>query len=272
MRSVFFDTKNQEQFDRVGYVVLPLLSQEEIRVLLDAYEKPKLDPQYTRGFHATMLGTDVEAKKKADALIRSVIQPHTYSLLRDYKCLFGNFIVKEPEGDSFVGIHQDWTYLNEEQYRSINIWIPLTDTNEENGALHVLPGSQQLPPIIRYTPFEGDLYNQHQEFIFEHSIRLDLPAGMGVCYDSRLIHFSHPNRSGQPRMAIGTVNVPDQSVPLHYYRPNKNTCQLDVFEVDNAFFQSFSPGECPVGVHKVQTIEFKGNQLLRSSLEAVLIK
>ena len=35
--------------------------------------------------------------------------------------------------------HQDWSIVDEESFRSYNVWIPLVNVDENNGAIQVLP-------------------------------------------------------------------------------------------------------------------------------------
>ncbi|MEZ5009084.1 MAG: phytanoyl-CoA dioxygenase family protein [Chitinophagales bacterium] len=54
--------------------------------------------------------------------------------------LICQLLAKKPNSTHKVGLHQDWTsYVDEETFRSFNVWVALCDTGRDNGGLNVLP-------------------------------------------------------------------------------------------------------------------------------------
>jgi non-haem Fe2+, alpha-ketoglutarate-dependent halogenase len=62
----------------------------------------------------------------------------------DLLCRSSSVFLKLPGGASYVA-HQDAAYWELEPPDVAAAWVALTDSNEENGALQVLPGSQLAP-------------------------------------------------------------------------------------------------------------------------------
>jgi len=138
-----------------------------------------------------------------------------------------------------VGIHQDWNYVDEQQARSFNVWISLVPSRPNNGGLFVLPGSQQLRQPVRYTPFDGQLYEKYQKKIKRRSIGLNLKAGQAVIYDSALIHFSNENKSKEVRYACGCVCIPENTNAIHYFKEGDS---LLCYKTDSQFYSYIQPG------------------------------
>jgi hypothetical protein len=211
---------------------------------VDLYQSQGL--QEVSGFHSTMHLPDKAHRAVIDRELKKIITEPAQSLLPGYRPLFANFIVKEPNGDSEVGVHQDWTYVDERQDISVNIWTPLTNTTEANGALYVLPGSHLLETPPRYTPFENTAYKDYNEWIQQHGTMICCEAGEAVVYDTRLIHFSFPNRTDDARLAINFVNIPEQAQPIHLYR-EPGSHELDCYFVDDDFFNTNTIDAVPEG-------------------------
>ena len=82
---------------------------------------------------------------------------------------------------------------------TIGIKFPLVDTDEENGSIEILPGTQYLA--------DADLQGQLDKVLGEGeqtrgryaSIRLNLKKGDLWIHDARIIHRGTPNRSQAPR-------------------------------------------------------------------------
>lgn len=128
-------------------MVVQLLSEEGVKQLWDFY---LTNPNpFQAGFHTTHFATDKAFKKKVHDNITAVLEPAVRPFLPNYAAAFGNFMVKEPGGNNPMPLHADWTYVDESQATSLAIWLPLVDTNPENGQLGVIPFSQHLSHDIR---------------------------------------------------------------------------------------------------------------------------
>ena len=112
-----------------------------------------------------------------------------------------NSRAKMPDGMSVVGWHQDMGFLNEDVADTfmVNFWVPLVDSDRQNGCLEVIPGSHKVGLL----PFE-----QSPEDIVPAS----MPTGEPVCcpvprggvlmIQHRTVHRSTPNYSDGIRWSL----------------------------------------------------------------------
>jgi hypothetical protein len=253
MNPVFKIPKLQAEFDENGFVKTPFLKPDQIAFLTEFYDKHGQSPN-GKGFHATMQTADFDYRRKIDSAIKEAISLNVEDCLLNYRPLFANFIVKEPQSKGEVGIHQDWNYVDEEQFISVNIWCPLVDTNETNGGLKILRGSHRLQTPLRYTPYEICKWEKFNPEIREAAELIETKAGDAIIYNTKLIHFSDSNMSDKPRVAIAFVNIPINAQPLHYFKIEGEN-QLELFEVDDDFFSTHLIGKRPKGYRSLGRVE-----------------
>lgn len=249
----FKDAKLTERFKKNGYLVLPFLSEEECDLLIDYYNN-KVEATKAE-FSTTMNASDTSKKAEISSMLCKKVEVRLEELIDGFIPLFANFLVKKANITHKVGLHQDWTYVNESKFRSFNVWVALCDTGRDNGGLNVLPKSHLLPLPIRYTPFPDNL-KSFESIIRWKSKLVKAQKGYAVIYDSALIHFSNANKTNKIRPAFGCVCIPKTATPLHYYKENN---QLTAYKVDHNFFNSFVPGEKPNTAIEAQTLIKKGN-------------
>lgn len=234
MKEIVSDTSNLNALKRYGYFVAPLLSRDQADHLADMYREQGSDTGRP-GFSSTMFVEDSDFRKEVDLLIKHQLSEPLSKELSDFKILFANFIVKRSGSDSAVQVHQDWAFVDERQHASLNVWIALTDCNERNGCLHVVPGSHKLCNYPRASPSNLTL---DVTAVRERSIALPVKKGMAVFYYGSLLHFSDTIADSTPmRLAIGLTCIADDAVPFHFHR-NEETQRVDVYEVSTDFFYS----------------------------------
>lgn len=142
------------------------------------------------------------------------------------------YLEKSPaEEAKGTALHQDTHYLPNEPNTLMACWLALSDTDEENGGLCVLPGSHSGP---LYATHRATSLKDHQVWESEHLMRdrqgkewretfysfeidgvdrsmmefLTVPAGSGVFFAGMTIHGSYANRSAsRVRRAFATHYV-----------------------------------------------------------------
>lgn len=161
-------------------------------------------------------------RRQVHDLIVAAVAPALATLLRDYRVVLASSIVRAPHSDDGdLPLHQDWSFVDETSARSMGVWMPLQDVTTDNGCLRVLPGSHRHRQPLRAVG-SGFRYAQFENALLErHLVDLPLNSGEAVLFDHRLIHGSRPNRSLEPRVAVGLVLLP-RRVPLHLGRPTEN--------------------------------------------------
>lgn len=237
-----------------GYVAVPFLSASQVSELTEFYwQSPHQEKD--RGFHSTMHQNDFDYRKKVFDKLCATVQQNIEAFFPDYRILIANFLMKDPDAESNVGLHADWSYVDESRFRSVNVWCPLVDTDKSNGRLWVCPETTMLSGSFRGTPFRpyGHEYAARH---MNNSVGLDVPKGTAVIYDSAMLHYSGPNYSGEPRLAIAMVLVPEQAQPIHCFT---NEGKIRVYDVDTEFFLRHRIGAAPSGYP--MRCEVSGNEL-----------
>ena len=124
------------------------------------------------------------------------------SILGEKVYLFNEQVVnKEPQTESKFAWHQDSGYVGHDHKTYLSIWIALCDTNENNGALKILPTNLEREAKIEehiWSEQSSDLSMKVEE---EKSISCTIEEGGLVLFSSRTPHASFPNKSKKNRPA-----------------------------------------------------------------------
>lgn len=104
-------------------------------------------------------------------------------------------------------------------YESLSIWIPLQDVSTANGCMQFLPGAHRLG-VLEHQSIGGDP-RVHGLEVHEAGLDLSgavaspLPAGGATIHGNRMLHYTGPNRSDQPRRAlIVMAQLPPRPYPF----------------------------------------------------------
>ena len=120
-----------------------------------------------------------------------------------------SFVIKEPNSKAHISWHQDLTYWGFNDDKQVAAWIALSDATEENGCMHMIPGSHkggQLPH--RTTKDSNNLLHHGQtiEGVSEEQSRcIPLNAGEASLHHGWTMHTSYPNKSDDRRIGL-TIN------------------------------------------------------------------
>lgn len=234
---MFRDAALEAAFTEHGYVVLPLLDAEEVEGLRAGYDALHDEGH---GFLPDYFLDEPDLKRRVDSVVRPVMAPLVERHLDGHVPFMTSYLMKFPDEQSALGLHRDWSYVDERRYRTAVVWVALDDTSDEldNGPLRIVPGSHTVVPRFRGTRTE-DPFGEHRDLILRHClVEVPVAAGDAVVMDNRLVHASFPNRSGRPRLAVATAVRPAEAPLLH---PVQHDDVIDLHEVDDEFFFDFSP-------------------------------
>lgn len=242
MRTTFLDPELDAALDRDGYVVVPLIDEHGVERLLKAYSELGVapgDPQ--RACVDTFHCFDAEYKQAVHEEVESVIGPAVQEIFDRYKSLSFCYIQKWPGERSAFGLHQDISVVDETQYRSVEVWCALHDTDEVNGQLWVVPGSHRWNPeyVRGIHNFPPAYRNLEERILRRHSIPVPVKAGEAVIFCHSLVHFSYQNRSDSYRLVAATDMIPVEARHLHWVANERGT--IDEFEIDESFWVEQNP-------------------------------
>jgi hypothetical protein len=220
-----------------GYARLgPFLTADEVDRALTAFDQAasRLDRPLGDQWFPTILlpEDDVRAfiTSELEALIAPkldhVLDPEVFELMRlDYS-------VKPASPSSELGPHQDFSLIDETHGTSLYLWIPLVDTDEVNGTLHVVPGSHRFSNRIRSQHVPA-YFDEVLPLVRESAVRLDCRAGELIVMVSGVIHFSPPNRSDALRLAAhGIVKPVDAPIVFFFADEQTPADKVECYEVD----------------------------------------
>ena len=226
-----------------GYLVMPdLLTQDEVDAFL-THEKDPETQELRNGLrtHLTDSECDYLARHPNVAGVVSQLiegQPRIVQTM---------YLAKAPategkrKGGAGVALHQDTHYLPTEPNSLMACWIALSDTDQENGGLCVVPGSHKaelrsthLNKSDDHSSWETDHEMKSQDgrewvqtfYSFtidnidqENIVQLAVPRGSGVFFTSMTIHGSYANYSpDRSRLAFA----------VHYVREGSWVYRRDV--------------------------------------------
>jgi hypothetical protein len=165
-----------------------------------------------------------------------------------------------------VPIHQNWTFVDEDKFTSVSVWIPLVDVSRANGTLEIIKGSHRVlakyrSPSIPWV-FDG-LWDVLKEKYFEPIL---IKAGQAGILDDSILHYSSPNDTDHVRTTVQLIMVPADATPVHYHRDPAKPDELEVFEVSSDFFTEFDMKKKPEGVPAIGKVPYAYHKLSETEL------
>ena len=220
-------TLTQEQIDffhQNGYVSLPsVTTSEELEMMRKAYDRIFMHRAgWAEGNQFDLAGTDEAGQAAAlpqllnpsqyapelkDTLARANARAIARQLLGDDVMDQGDHAICKPaQHGAPTPWHQDEAYWNPDlEYRSVSVWIPLQDVNEENGCMQFIPGSHKLD-VLPHQPINNNPRIHGLEVTADVHVSnpaiCPLPAGGATLHAGRTLHFTAPNGSDRPRRAL----------------------------------------------------------------------
>jgi ectoine hydroxylase-related dioxygenase (phytanoyl-CoA dioxygenase family) len=133
--------------------------------------------------------------------------------------LFGaSIFAKAGRDKSFVSWHQDSAYFGLAPHEEITAWVALTESNEANGALRVLPGSHTGPDLQHvetYAPNNMLARGQSLRIDDEsEAVTIELRPGEFSLHHERTAHGSRENTTATRRVGFAFFYI-----PTHAYCP-----------------------------------------------------
>lgn len=206
-------TRQRAAYQEDGYLVVPgLLSNDEIAELQITFQqlhaRGSIPGCFTIGTPEEIAQDPLKLYPRmmhphriSPVAVRYMLHPRIMAILAD---LFGEpplaaqsmFYWKPPRARG-QALHQDNFYLRVQPGTCIAAWVPVEDTDEENGCLVVAPGSQSLDIVC---PEEADptiSFTRHYVPVPPglREVPVPLRAGDVLFFGGNLIHGSYPNRS-----------------------------------------------------------------------------
>lgn len=139
-------------------------------------------------------------------IVEGIVGPDI-ELFMDGQCLY-----KEPVGGHPKHLHQDAAYFEHRYQGPLAVLNYAVDTDLQNGALYVVPGSHQLGMLPHVDTF-SHLGLDADEWPWERALPVCGQAGDSIFFHVKTIHGSQENHSDKPRpVFIHRYRRPDDYV------------------------------------------------------------
>lgn len=205
-----------------GVICFPLLDENGLNAIKDIYNKAHSTgkiPALLDGIQMTIWHNDTEYKLSIREGLEKILTPYFDSIFKNYRALSQQFIVKLSGVDTTFPVHQDWSIVNETNFFSLNIWIPLHDVDEKNGAMWIVKGSHKLNQPIRGA---GNLFPNYFSLLDElkpYMTSFPMKAGEALLFYHSTIHGSPANIAEEPRIIVQASVVPEKAPMEIYFQP-----------------------------------------------------
>ena len=114
--------------------------------------------------------------------------------------------IKEKKEMGFVSFHQDAKYIGLEPHNWVTVWLAVTDTNENNGCMRMLPGSHKENLKTHEQKFDqNNLLTRGQTITnipMDKTKPIILKAGQISLHHPLIIHGSGLNKSNDRRIGF----------------------------------------------------------------------
>jgi phytanoyl-CoA hydroxylase len=194
--------------DEQGFIVLERFLDESDTLALEQALEDYQRRQYQTGALQERPREVLFAQKVAerDPWVQAFAQRDAFVWLSttflgpDTDLYFNQLVSKNPGGSTPFSWHQDDAYGPVEPSPYLTVWIAITDTNEQNGCLWVLPKSHKQG---RWEHWEGGFgLACHSLEAPDQGIPLPVAQGSLVVFWSTTVHKSGPNLSPSIRKAF----------------------------------------------------------------------
>ena len=213
MTGIFRDPDLQNEFDRNGFVVARILTNEQAAATLERVKAVGASSGFAANipgqapiYHVSLFDPDRNYRRAAQAVAEAVLAPPLAEVLEGYRVLSGGFIVKVA-GAGAIDLHRDWTMTASADEVALNCWCALADIGTDNGCLALVPGSHMLVPNIE-GPGIASFFAAYAEALKAHSVAVPLKAGEAVILDYRTLHWSGANCGDDLRVAVSAGMIP----------------------------------------------------------------
>ena len=114
--------------------------------------------------------------------------------------------IKNPNEKGFVSFHQDAKYIGLEPHNWVTVWLAVTDANEHNGCMRMLPGSHKENLKTHEQKFdENNLLTRGQTIAnvpLDKTEPIILKAGQASLHHPLIVHGSGLNQSNGRRIGF----------------------------------------------------------------------
>jgi len=271
---VFLDNNDEYKFRTEGFLVKACINTEVVEQIKNVIEEVSVltsvdDVHIKTDYLLSTFNNGYEYKEQLYERIYALIQESLDALLLDYVPIMINVFDKRGDKSGHVPVHQNPSFAEEPEYKSVSVWVPLVHVTKDNGSVGVLRGSQdKLFP--QRAPNMPQVFSAVEETLAsEYFEALDLSPGEVAVLDDSLIHWSYPNKSDERRLALQVICVPAKAPHVYYYH-DKQKNVIEKYLVSKEFFYRFNCHEKPEGLTYISSRPADYHEVSLKELNALL--
>jgi len=214
MRQLLKNNTLQSDFDQNGFLVLDVLPPSEIAALKNIVSEYDYMPD--SHFHYSLIANDFDFNKRLQTSIKDVLSNFYLSHFQNFRTLNESLLIKPADTKDDLDLHQDWSIVDESIFNCLTLWIPLSDVNEQNGSLFILPCSHRWFNNIRSSSLPTPRIKSTEELLAICQ-PVHLKCGQILLFHPAVLHGSYPNTQQENRVVV-TGNVIDERADFIHYR------------------------------------------------------
>ena len=218
-----------------GFVVAGNIGQQALQELRNVHLTNHDFEVNQGGMFYSVYSLDIPYRKRIFKEIDVILSPVYTTLFQSYKPVLHSFIVKVTGDKSEFTLHQDSTGLDEFQFSPLSVWIPLQDTQLENGCLCLVPHSHRIKVPYRGMSFDGPFQNI-SETVRHYLQPIPMKAGDILLFDNRILHYSPANESTENRVVVMSGIFPENAAILSCYQDTTTeNAPIEIYEQEPDF-------------------------------------
>lgn len=261
----FKDPYIEDRFNDQGYISIPnFLNENEVREMRSLYssiheEKHSMHSGVWTSWH----DSNYNRAKEVSQSIRSLLTPKLDTIFYDAEAPHAAFLSKYAGENTFCELHRDFSVLNEEEFEYRNLWIPLIDINEQNGALFILPHSHKI--LGEELPIKQPwAYIEHIPTLMKYVKTFYPKAGDLLVYKDKTAHGSFKNLTNDTRPVLLFAVIP-KGIQTFFYYLNGN--EVEVYEVSPDYFLRHDLSQPPLDRKPIRTYPYNNKKYNIAELE-----
>ncbi|MFN8287480.1 MAG: phytanoyl-CoA dioxygenase family protein [Chitinophagales bacterium] len=220
-----------------GVVKTPFLLPEELKAIQNFYRNLHGDndpPAMFDGIHMTIWCNDIDYKLRIKNELNHLLTSAYNRIFKSYRAISHQFIVKRKGHDTTFPIHQDWSIVDEAKFVSFNMWVPLQDVDQNNGAMGIIKKSHHINRKIRGAGYLFPNYISILPELRPYMTNYAMKAGEALLFYHNTIHGSPANTGNGTRAVLQSSIIP-VAAPLHIYFQKDELSGLEVHHPSDDF-------------------------------------
>jgi len=224
---VFTDEENRKAYQEKGYVVIPLLTDEDLRILRALYlDYREHFLNLEKSVYISAQDTSMALAKDISENILAIVQPNVKNKISNVQALFASFIVKSAGQsiDSALPWHRALSFVDERRYDAAMMWIGLEEEEVHNWTFDLLPGTHKFSNFLRTAPKHPAYESSYLSWMTWKRETIRLKWGEALIFNHRVLNSSPANTINQSSCAI-QIPIKVEKADWLYFIKEENIVQ-----------------------------------------------